>query len=63
MLPWRGSLSNLTLLTTGALAAAGQRRCGFKEYGLAYGEMTAARGFVNSAILPLSSARFLNRLC
>ena len=35
----------------GALAAAGRKRRGFKEGGLAYGEMTA-RGFVNSAILP-----------
>ena len=35
----------------GALAAAGRKRRGFKEGGLAYGEMTA-RGLVNSAILP-----------
>jgi len=35
----------------GALAAAGRMRSGFKDGGLAYGEMTA-RGFVNSAALP-----------
>ena len=38
------------VLTMGALAVAGHKRCGFKEGRLAYGEMTA-RGFVNSAIL------------
>jgi len=36
----------------GTLAAAGRKRCGFKEGGLAYGEMTA-RGFVNSSGLGL----------
>jgi len=46
----------------GALAAAGRNRCGFKEGGLAYGEMTA-RGFVNSAILPIRVHVFLNHLC
>jgi len=46
----------------GALAAAGCQRRGFKEVGLAHGEMTA-RGFVNSAILPSRVHVFLNRLC
>jgi len=36
----------------GTLAAAGRKRCGLKEGGLAYGEMTA-RGFVNSSGLGL----------
>ena len=46
----------------GALAAAEHKHRGFKEDGLAYGEMTA-RGFVNSAVLPSRVHVFLNRLC
>ena len=49
----------------GALAAARRKHCGFKEGGLAYGEMTA-RDFTNSAVLPsrvLLSTRLLDRLC
>ena len=57
-----GSLSNLRSLAMGALAAAGCKRRGFKEGGLAYGEMTS-RGFVNSAALPFRVHVFLNRLC
>jgi len=44
----------------GALAAAGRKRRGFKEGGLAHGEITA-RGFVNSAVLPFRIHIFLNR--
>ena len=38
-------------LAMGALAAAGRRRRGSREGGLACGKLTA-RGFVNGAVLP-----------
>ena len=46
----------------GALAAAGRKHCGFKEDGLAYGEMTA-RGSANNVALPSRVHVFLSRLC
>ena len=46
----------------GALAAAGRKRLGFKEGGLAYCE-TTAQGSVNSAILPYQVHVFMNHLC
>ena len=49
-------------LTTGALAAAGRKRRGYKEGGLAYGEITA-RGSFYSAVLPSQVHVFLNRIC